>query len=450
VFLALRRKHGSLLPALNIAAIEGLKRTTTVLDARTVRWTITRQPSANGDGKRYVILAQDEGIDEDVTEPSVTQKRVSPDISGDDDDYQSSTGSRTVRYPPSSHGTFSVKVNPTAPPPSATPAPSSANAVGLISTSIPRPPDPDRSWMKDSRFSAIATAEGEMGELVRSLDWAQTPLGHVSTWCPTLLTMFGVVLHSQFPSAIWWGPLSVLLYNSSYVSILGPAKHPWALGRPATEVWPELWDGIKGFIENTLAGQGCYFEDDQLLIRRSSHGEGGIGETIEEAYFTWSYIPLHSPGGAIGGVYNMCPETTGKVRSERRMGTLCQLATRLFAARTTASMIVDTCEVIARLEEDIPYVAAYAVHKDAFVGRQYFPFRLCRTLLSEAPQPKGMQRGPNPLRTRRHSSSRRQSVSHSMRLPHRVSSSLILVGRRQWACPRTGRSISVRWSASTR
>lgn len=55
-------------------------------------------------------------------------------------------------------------------------------------------------------MSKALAAAGEMGALVRSIDWAKTPLGPMeTTWRPGVRTMAIAVLHSRFPVLLWWG-----------------------------------------------------------------------------------------------------------------------------------------------------------------------------------------------------------------------------------------------------
>src|SRR5580765_2620126 len=84
---------------------------------------------------------------------------------------------------------------------------------------------------------------GEMGELIRSIDWAKTPLGPIGSWPPTLRTMVGLLLANRFPLLLWWGPDYVQVYNDAYRPILG-SKHPWALGLPTSQCWSEIWHVI--------------------------------------------------------------------------------------------------------------------------------------------------------------------------------------------------------------
>jgi hypothetical protein len=47
---------------------------------------------------------------------------------------------------------------------------------------------------------------GEMGALMRSLDWSNTLLGPVSSWPQSLRTAVSILLASRFPMLIHWGP----------------------------------------------------------------------------------------------------------------------------------------------------------------------------------------------------------------------------------------------------
>ena len=71
---------------------------------------------------------------------------------------------------------------------------------------------------------------GEMGALMRSIDWSKTPLGPVAGWSQALRTMVGLLLRNRFPMLLWWGPEFVQLYNDAYRPIPG-AKHPKSMGQ---------------------------------------------------------------------------------------------------------------------------------------------------------------------------------------------------------------------------
>src|SRR5579872_3472029 len=125
---------------------------------------------------------------------------------------------------------------------------------------------------------------GEMGAIMRSLDWSQTPLGPVGQWPQSLRTSVNTCLNSRFAILIWWGPDLVMLYNDAYRQIIG-AKHPAALGHPGRECWPEIWHIIGPMLEGVMQrGEATWSDDLLLMLERSGYPE--------ECYFTFSYSPI--------------------------------------------------------------------------------------------------------------------------------------------------------------
>ena len=46
---------------------------------------------------------------------------------------------------------------------------------------------------------------GEMGRVIRSMDWSQTPLGRIQSWPQSLRTAISICLASDLPICIIWG-----------------------------------------------------------------------------------------------------------------------------------------------------------------------------------------------------------------------------------------------------
>src|SRR6476661_5445910 len=84
---------------------------------------------------------------------------------------------------------------------------------------------------------AFLAGGGELGGRIRAFDWSRTALGPIRGWPQGLRSALSICLNSSFPIALYWGCDLVLLYNDDWSAIPGE-KHPWALGRPAREVWP--------------------------------------------------------------------------------------------------------------------------------------------------------------------------------------------------------------------
>lgn len=192
---------------------------------------------------------------------------------------------------------------------------------------------------------------GEMGRLIRSLDWTHSPLGPISSWPQSLKTSVSICLASGFPVLLWWGPELVMLYNDAYRAIIAD-KHPRAMGQPGRECWPEVWSTIGPPLENVLArGQTSYFEDLMLPLHRRGFAE--------ECYFTFTYSPIRDESGGVRGVFCAVTETTERVYSERQLALLRDLSTATTDARTVRDAITLSMACLARSPVDLPFAALY-------------------------------------------------------------------------------------------
>jgi hypothetical protein len=57
---------------------------------------------------------------------------------------------------------------------------------------------------KRSKHSVLAGG-GEMGALMRSMDWSRTAVGPVEAWPQSLRTALSILLETGFPMYIAWG-----------------------------------------------------------------------------------------------------------------------------------------------------------------------------------------------------------------------------------------------------
>ena len=87
------------------------------------------------------------------------------------------------------------------------------------------------------RIEEIFPGTSEMAARMRALDWSKTVLGPVEDWPQSLRTSVSTCLDCAFPIVLWWGPELAILYNDEYAQIMGPSKHPSALGQPGAKVW---------------------------------------------------------------------------------------------------------------------------------------------------------------------------------------------------------------------
>lgn len=192
---------------------------------------------------------------------------------------------------------------------------------------------------------------GEMGELIRNYDWSGTTLGPFDTWPQSLRTCIRIMLTSRQPIWIGWGKELIKFYNDPYKAIVG-GKHPWALGKPASVVWRDIWRDIEPMLRQVMEkDEGTYVESQLLIMERNGYPE--------ETYYTFSYTPIPGDDGKTAGMFCANTDDTDKIISERQLRTLTQLGKRLADCRSNREIIDKT---IATLQEN-PYDFPFALFR---------------------------------------------------------------------------------------
>ncbi len=211
--------------------------------------------------------------------------------------------------------------------------------------------------------TALAFLQGStpMSEAFRQKDWSPTILGEAEAWPQSLRSAVSICLGSAFPIAIYWGPELALLYNDAWSPILG-AKHPWALGLPAREVWPEIWGTIGPLFQQVMTTGEATRSRDQLLAMHR-HGY------TEECYFDYTFSPIRGESGEVEGIFNAVIETTERVVGERRLRTLRELAGNVGEARTVDVACQLTGQTLLRASADIPFALFYLLSVDGAEAR---------------------------------------------------------------------------------
>jgi signal transduction histidine kinase/DNA-binding response OmpR family regulator len=195
---------------------------------------------------------------------------------------------------------------------------------------------------------------GEMGKLVRSMDWAQTPLGRIDSWPQSLRTTVNICLASDLPICIIWGPELVQIYNDGYREICG-GKHPHSMGQNFQKCWSEAWPVIGEAHDSALAGDTAFLEDQHIFLSRHGYNE--------ECFFTFSFSPIRSEGGHIGGLFHPVIEMTAKVLGERRSRTLRDLAVLAGKSKSIEDAITLSIETLGPYQLDLPFVLIYLLDR---------------------------------------------------------------------------------------
>jgi PAS domain S-box-containing protein len=143
---------------------------------------------------------------------------------------------------------------------------------------------------------------GEMGTLMRSHDWSTNPLGPPDHWPQSLRTAIRLLLNTNHPMFIWWGPELIQFYNDAYRQTMGPERHPSALGQRGRECWDEIWPIIGPQIEQVMSGGGATWHENQL-VPVTRHGR------LEQVYWTYGFSPIDADD-SVGGVLVVCRDVT--------------------------------------------------------------------------------------------------------------------------------------------
>jgi signal transduction histidine kinase/ActR/RegA family two-component response regulator len=174
--------------------------------------------------------------------------------------------------------------------------------------------------------------QSQLAQLVREHDWANTPLGPMDEWQQSLRSVVSNMLNAwAFPMFVAWGPDLNTIYNDGYSQLLG-GKHPWALGKPFWEIWPEIRLDLQPFLERVMAGETFYVEDLPLTTHRNGDEDTG--------WFTFSWSPVIDESGMIAGIYCVCTETTRMVQAEQHIRAEHQRLAELFQASPSFSAVL--------------------------------------------------------------------------------------------------------------
>jgi PAS domain S-box-containing protein len=205
-----------------------------------------------------------------------------------------------------------------------------------------------------------------MARVMRSHDWAATPMGEPHGWPESIKASLRLMLTARFGMWMGWGPDLYFFYNDAYAPTLG-LKHPDAVGRPCAVVWAEIFADVKDRFEAVLQQGASTWDQDLLLLLE----RGGYRE---ETYHTFSYSPVWGDGGAIDGLICIVSEDTQKVINERRLATLAQTARSLLPARTRSDVAAALEEVFATNQADFPFAQLHFLDATSSSGDAPWPF----------------------------------------------------------------------------
>lgn len=200
--------------------------------------------------------------------------------------------------------------------------------------------------------ATVFSADTEVGFDLAQVDWEGTPLGSPHQWPQSLQTAVGILLSTRFSMWMAWGPDLTFFCNAAYRRDTLGRKYPWALGRPAREVWAEIWDDIGPRIDRVLStGEATWDSELLLFLERSGYQE--------ETYHTFSYSPLRDEDNQIVGMLCVVSEDTQQVIGERRMATLRDLGSDPSVVRSEEESLAFADRQLGQNLRDLPFTLTY-------------------------------------------------------------------------------------------
>lgn len=181
---------------------------------------------------------------------------------------------------------------------------------------------------------------GKMGAMVRAHDWGASPLGEPAAWPPPLRKALAACLHLPIVASICWGAEFRLIYNDLYAQVLG-SRHPAALGRPFTEIWPNSIDRILPKLQQ-VHESGVPLE---LVHDPSWLDHGGA----QQVHWSHSIRPIKGDDGRTIGLLVLAYDMTDRVRAQRRQLALRDAQIAELRATQEALHQAQTMEAIDQL-----------------------------------------------------------------------------------------------------
>ena len=217
----------------------------------------------------------------------------------------------------------------------------------MSAASLPATPTDDLSWL---------TGGGEMGALIRAMDWSATPLGPLQDWPQSLRTSVSLCLSSTFPILVAWGPDDIQIYNDAYRPICGEL-HPRAMGGPFKEIWASALPVVGDAFDRAHQGEGAYIKDQRMFLDRYGY--------LEEAFMTFSFSPIRDESGEVGGIFHPITEATAAVLGARRSQGLRDLNAAIADARSIGDVARDLEAQYQSMALDLPFVLLYQIDADS-------------------------------------------------------------------------------------
>lgn len=213
--------------------------------------------------------------------------------------------------------------------------------------------DKDTSMTDGS--SKLAVRSSPFVDWVECVDWSETIVGPIESWQLELRQAVTLSLSNPEPSAVYWGPERVIIYNEPFTTLIKDL-HPHAMGTSAKISFGGFWSMFEDICRQVeTGGQAVKHDNGAVQLDRSGF--------LEEAFFNYTYMPIRDGNGRVCGMFHQAVETTGAVVSERQLSALLRLGEMTAQKANLGEFWHATLRSLEDNTVCIPFAAIYSAQK---------------------------------------------------------------------------------------
>jgi len=172
---------------------------------------------------------------------------------------------------------------------------------------------------------------------IAAFDWAAHPLGSRDNWSAALTTTVDLLLASDVPMTLYWGPDYRIIFNDS--ALPGFGDRAIAIGDRAADVWGDWWPQIRGQFREVEQTRRSVTRLDVPFIEPH-------GNRTREIYWNLTFWPVLEDG-VIVGILCAARNVTDEVFSKRSDRLIVDLDNALAQADTVDEVMQLSLGLIA-------------------------------------------------------------------------------------------------------
>ncbi len=153
--------------------------------------------------------------------------------------------------------------------------------------SISHPENPNLNFLKST---------GEIGKLIHGKDWELSDLGPAENWPQSLYNSLGIILNTDLPMLLFWGPKNNCFFNSEFLAATKlPKEFTAKLGIPGHLVFPGTWKQLQPIIKVVLNARAVSKNENYFINKKEV-------ETINFGAYKFNYGPVFGEKGIVEAV----------------------------------------------------------------------------------------------------------------------------------------------------